>query len=192
MSGIMNTNNKNQKHNALCHLVTASLSRYQDGETTPEAARSIERHLDSCAHCTSELQLLRQVTTGVKSIPPVDAAGDFTAQAMSRIMETAARESNAPELAARPFGFWKRPSLVYSFVFVLFLVFGFFINSHLGNGIVNGNSEDPASAAVESGSAYIARVLNESQDLNLSNVQDQTVAILYDTVSDYPKKDGEW
>jgi predicted anti-sigma-YlaC factor YlaD len=48
------------------------LSALLDGELTPDEERSVRAHLDQCAECRAELQLISGARTLVRDLPAVD------------------------------------------------------------------------------------------------------------------------
>lgn len=142
-----------------CDAVTALLSRYQDNELDRELQERISTHLLACEACRKELESLEQVTHQVKQMPEVDTSVNFTAVVMGKIKEKEER-----------IGWFKLPSLAYSFVFILFLLLGVWFNSSLGN--TNGGSPQNQPGM------YMAQLLTESQNLRLINVQDSAMELL--------------
>jgi len=105
-------------------------------------------------------ELLQRVTQQVKSLPEIEAAPNFTAQVMGRVLDKRQRQ------------LFSLPSWVYSFVFLLFLALGFIIAGTLGtHGSLDGSSQSPEEM-------FLAQTLTESQDLGLLAVQDSSVALL--------------
>jgi anti-sigma factor RsiW len=150
--------------------LNALLSRYQDGELDHATREKIDSHLQECSVCKEELSLLEMVTSGVKQLPQVDVSPRFTAELMDRV--------NRTQRTGKRWGFrFTLPSVVYSLVFLLFLGLGFIVN-----GLLTGSPVAPApgfSARQEqSQELQIAQLLNESQQLTLIHVQDQTMDLL--------------
>lgn len=143
-----------------CDAVTALLSRYQDNELDREMQGKISTHLLECDACRKELESLEQVTHRVKQLPEVDTAVNFTAVVMGKIIEKEEEK----------IGWFKLPSLAYSFVFILFLLLGVWFNSSLGN--INGGSPQ------NQPETYMAQLLTESQNLRLINVQASSMELL--------------
>lgn len=143
-----------------CDAVTALLSRYQDNELDREMQVKISSHLLECEACRKELESLEQVTHRVKQLPEVETAVNFAAVVMGKIIEKEEEK----------IGWFKLPSLAYSFVFILFLLLGIWFNSSLGN--INGGSPQ------NQPETYMAQLLTESQDLRLINVQDSAMELL--------------
>ncbi len=166
-----------EKKIMMCDKATAYLSRYQDNELDPAARAQLDTHLQACAACREELLQLEAVTTRVKQLPVVEAGPYFTARVMGKVME---KEKKSRWLAWFPLPS-SSPSFlkaVYTVVFIVFLLLGVWVNMKTGS---------PASNFPASGDAgqdrqqelQMVRVLVESQDLSLINVQDKTLAMLY-------------
>jgi anti-sigma factor RsiW len=67
------------------------VSRYHDGELSPEAARTFETHLEACAECRGELESLRAIGHELRTLAmplPGDAAMARWAESVaSRVQE---------------------------------------------------------------------------------------------------------
>jgi predicted anti-sigma-YlaC factor YlaD len=153
----------NMKKKMRCDDFRVLLSRCQDRELDPMREAALEAHLQSCAPCREERLLLNRLTARVKQLPGVDPGSSFTARVMGKIMEN---EKVPPlsDLLAR----W-----LYSIVFIVFLVLGIFVSSgfslfHLRDRVGQNQSQQES----------MVKLLVESQDLSLLNVQDATVALL--------------
>lgn len=164
------------KKTMVCNAANALLSRYQDNELDPATRAQIDTHLQTCESCQKELLRLKEITARVKQLPEVEAGPYFTAQVMGKVME---KEKQSRWLA------WFRlpssPSLskaIYTIVCIIFLLLGILVNMNTGS---------PGSDFAASGDTgqdqqqeqQMVRVLVESQDLSLINVQDNTLAMLY-------------
>lgn len=151
--------------NVRCNEIRTNLSRYQDSGPgyellTPQMRDAIVLHLQECTACRSQLEQLQMVTKKVKSLPEVEAAPNFTARVMGRLQESQQRQR------------FSLPSWVYSFVFLLFLVLGFFISNTLEKaGTVEGSVQLQEEM-------FLAQTLVESQDLRLLMVHDSSVELL--------------
>jgi anti-sigma factor RsiW len=51
-----------------CNAIQPELDAYLDGELAPPEQRSVERHLEECAACRAELELLRAVTGSLRQV----------------------------------------------------------------------------------------------------------------------------
>jgi len=167
----------NVKKIMMCDEVSAYLSRYQDNELDPAARAQIDTHLQACAACREKLLQLEAVTTRVKQLPVVEAGPYFTTQVMGKIME---KEKKSRWLAWLPLPS-SSPSLlkaVYTVVFIIFLLLGVWVNMKTGSPASNfpGSGDTGQDRQQE---LQMVRVLVESQDLSLINVQDKTLAMLY-------------
>ena len=166
-----------EKKIMMCNEANTYLSRYQDNELDPAARAQIDTHLQACAACREELLQLEAVTTRVKQLPVVEAGPYFTTQVMGKIME---KEKKSRWLAWFPLPS-SSPSFlkaVYTVVFIIFLLLGVWVNMKTGSPASN----FPASGDTEQDrqqELQMVRVLVESQDLSLINVQDKTFAMLY-------------
>ncbi|UCH94046.1 MAG: zf-HC2 domain-containing protein [Candidatus Aminicenantes bacterium] len=157
-----------------CKDVKTFLSKYQDNELDPGVRANIDAHLQACESCQKELLLLEEVTLRVKQLPEVETGPYFTARVMGKVMEK--EKEKSPWLAWLPLP--SSPSLsrlVYSFVFIIFLVLGVLANSSSYTSISPLNGDNRKSQQQE---LYMVKLLVESQDLSLINVQDKTFALL--------------
>lgn len=154
-----------------CRRVRRFLSRYQDGELEPGQNAAVEQHLSTCTNCSQEFEILLQVTTGVKTLPAIETDPHFSARVMQDILD----KKPTRHLSILGIEYWKRPSLLYSLVFILFLILGFMINGFFPGTVEKKSSRD----SLNSQDVQIAQLLNESQDLTLLNVQEQTLALVY-------------
>jgi len=169
----------NEKKIMMCDEAKAYLSRYQDNELDPAARAQIDTHLQTCAACREELLQLKAVTARVKQLPEVEAGPYFTAQVMGKIME------KEKEKKSRWWAWFPLPSsspsllkAIYAVVFIIFLLLGVWVNMNTGSPAAN----FPASGDTgqdRQQELQMVRMLVESQDLSLINVQDKTLAKLY-------------
>jgi len=141
-----------------CTETRRYLSAFLDNEVPARQGEDIRAHLDTCPSCRQEWQLLTQLDTRLKKLPDIEAGLAFTARVMGRI-----KEKEQPRFL--PFF---QPAFAYSIVFLVFLVIGFFWAGTLYRNGQSSSRQDPV----------FSRVLLESQDLNLINVQEQTLARL--------------
>lgn len=54
-----------------CARITASLSRYIDGEATDDEVRLIESHLEACPICSGNLESMKEASTVYRSLIPI-------------------------------------------------------------------------------------------------------------------------
>lgn len=151
--------------NTQCKEITPYLNRYQDGEVDEDLRQKIQAHLAQCPDCTLELQLLDQVTTVVKNLSEIEPQLNFTAQVMSQI-----KEKEQPRWFALP----SLPSLAYSIVFIVFCILGLLLNPQMKTPKIEAvpvvNAADYAD---------FPTLLAESQQLNLIEIQDKTIEMVY-------------
>jgi anti-sigma factor RsiW len=163
----------------VCDDANIFLSRYQDNELDPVARAKIDTHLQACETCQKELLQLKKITTRVKQMPEVEAGPYFTAQVLGKMMEKE-REKKSRWLAWFPLPS-SSPSLskvIYTIVFIIFLLLGVLVNMNTTPPVSNlPLSSDTRQDQQQE--MQIVRVLVESQDLSLINVQDKTIAMLY-------------
>ncbi len=148
--------------NIICSEIIPYLNRYRDGEADEHLRQKIQAHLAQCPDCTLELQLLDQVTIRVKNLPEIEPRLNFTAQVMSQI-----KEKENPHWFALP----SLPSLAYSIVFIVFCILGLLLNPQL-------KTPKTESVPVIKTADYIT-LLAESQQLNLIEIQDKTIEMVY-------------
>lgn len=141
-----------------CTETRRLLSAFLDNEVPARLGEEIRAHLGTCPSCRWEWQLLSQLDTRLKKLPDIEAGLAFTARVMGRI-----KEKEQPRFL--PF---LTPAFAYSIVFLVFLVIGFFLAGTLYRNGRTDSQEKP----------IFTRVLLESQDLNLINVQYRTLARL--------------
>jgi len=141
-----------------CTEIKPYLSRYQDGEADGRLCERIRRHLEDCEACGRELLQMEQVTAGMGRLPDAGAQPGFTAQVMARVLEK-------EHMKTRWFAL---PSVVYSFVFILVCLLTLLLNPAL-------KREKPDPVKISDYSTLLV----ESQRLNLLEVQDKTLDLLY-------------
>ena len=167
------------KKTMVCNDVNAFLSRYQDNELDPLTRTQIDTHLQACETCQKELLRLEAITVRVKQLPEIEAGPYFTAQVMGKVMEKE-KEKRSGWVAWLPLPSLS-PSLskaIYTIVFIIFLLLGVLVNMNS----ISPVSNFPASGDIgqdQQQELQMVRVLVESQDLSLINVQDKTIAMLY-------------
>lgn len=69
-------------------LAHSLLSDYLEGNLPDEAAHDLEAHLEACARCREDLDLLRRALDVVHQLPPVEAPEDFSARLKHRARKT--------------------------------------------------------------------------------------------------------
>lgn len=151
--------------NTTCREITPYLDRYRDGEADEGLRQKIQSHLAQCPDCTLELQLLDQVTAAVKNLPEIEPRLNFTAQVMAQI-----KEKEQPRWFALP-------SLAYSIVFIVFCILGLLLNPQMKS-----PKTEPVPMTITTDSADYAdysTLLSESQQLNLIEIQDKTIEMVY-------------
>jgi len=150
-----------------CRETILYLNRYQDGELDKQLREEVDAHLEECQKCRQELRLLEIVTNGIKTLPEVEAQQNFSAQVMAKVKQTQGEKSR----------WFSLPSLVYSIVFILFCFLGLMLNPNLKPQV-----KEPVKVSTLSGSAAISdysALLAESQQLNLIEIQDRTIEMVY-------------
>lgn len=154
-----------------CKETTLSLylSQYQDGELDKRLYEKIEAHLEDCQACRQELRLLGTVTDGIKRLPEIETQQNFTPQVMAKVKQKQKQEEKPRWFAL--------PSMVYSYVFVIFCLLGLMVNPNL-----KPRTQEPVEVSTLSGSATISgysALLAESRHLNLIEIQEKTIEMVY-------------
>lgn len=162
----------------VCDDVNAFLSRYQDNELDPGTRVQIDTHVQACKTCQKELLQLEAITARVKQLPEVEAGPYFTVQVMGKVMEKE-KEKKSWRLAWLPLpSSTSLSKAIYTIVGIIFLLLGIVVNMNTGSPVsdftASGNSRQEQQQELQ-----IVRVLVESQELSLINVQDNTLAMLY-------------
>jgi anti-sigma factor RsiW len=150
-----------------CRETILYLSQYQDGELDKRLREKVNAHLEKCQKCRQELKLLETVTNGIKTLPDVEVHQSFSAQVMAKVKQT---QQEKPR-------WFSLPSLVYSFVFIIFCLLGLMLNPNLKPQI-----QEPVKVSTLSSSTTISdysALLAESQQLNLIEIQDRTIEMVY-------------
>ena len=166
------------KKTMVCDDANVFLSRYQDNELDPATRAQIDTHLQACETCQQELLQLNAVTTRVKQLPEVEAGPYFTAQVMGKVMEKE-KEKKSRWWAWIPLP--SSPSLskaIYTIVCIVFLLLGILVNMNTGSPVSDFTSSSDGGQGLQQ-EQQMVRLLVESQDLSLINVQDNTLAMLY-------------
>jgi len=160
----------------VCKDAAAYLSRYQDNELDPVTRAQLDTHLQGCDNCQKELLQLKELTTRVKHLPEVEAGPYFTARVMAKVME---KEKAKKSRWLAWFPLPPAPSflkVIYTVVFIIFLLLGVLVNMNTGS--PGTNSPAGGGSGQEQQELQMVRLLVESQDLSLINVQDTTLAML--------------
>ncbi len=167
------------KKTMVCNDANALLSRYQDNELEPATRAQLDAHLQTCENCRKELLHLNEITTRVKQMPQVEAGPYFTARVMGKVMEKEKEKKSRwlawlPLLSASP----SLSKVIYTIVCIVFLLLGIFVNMNTGSPVSNFTASGDLGQDQQQ-ELQMVRVLVESQDLSLINVQDKTLAMLY-------------
>ncbi len=164
-----------------CADISIYLSGYQDGELNEERHRRVSTHLTRCDACRASLAELERLTTGLRRVEDVEASFDFTAEVMGHILENETAAAPARPDRSNRFGWFSSPALVYSLVFIVFCLLGFLINPSLRPPALETVEPPSISIAMEADlndlTAY-SNALTESQQLNLIDVQEQSLDLL--------------
>jgi anti-sigma factor RsiW len=151
----------------------ALLNRYQDNELEPTQRERVHAHLRECHVCREELDQMEQVAYAVRGLQEAEAEPSFNAVLMDRIKQKQTSLSGWAFRLPLP----SLPSVAYSIVFLVCLGFGLLVNGFFAApGQVNGETV----RAQISQDLEITQLLDESQQLSLRHVQDQTFALLGD------------
>jgi anti-sigma factor RsiW len=138
-----------------CKKTISRLSAYQDGEMHVPESRELERHLENCAGCRSELAAYKDMLgTLCRLTAPVPAPG-FSARIMAGLPVRAEREYRL------------LPSLAYTLALLAIFISGFLLE-------ISANGQ-PAIALQPA--ATFSAVLAESRDLGLLAVQESTLEL---------------
>jgi anti-sigma factor RsiW len=164
-------NNKNQNHKD-CNY-RALLNRYQDSELDESSRREFEAHLSNCPQCREQSSLWTSMQETIKGFEEVDTDLNFNARLMAEIHQKKPVHAN---------GWWKifpglrlpLNSVVYSLVFVVFLVVGFWVQNSLTTHSATQNN--PVVQLQEE--QHLSDILSESQHLSLLTVQRQSLDLL--------------
>lgn len=138
-----------------CKKSISRLSAYQDGELSAAQARDLERHLESCAGCRSELAALNELVGRLGRLTaPVPTPG-FSARIMAGLRPR-------PEKKYRLL-----PSLAYTLALLAIFISGFLLEIS-----VNGQP-----AAIPQYAPTFSAVLADSRDMGLLAIQDSTLEL---------------
>jgi len=154
-----------------CKETTLSfyLSQYQDGELDKPLHEEIEAHLKKCQVCRQELRRLGIVTEDIQRLPEIDAQQNFTAQVMVKVKQKR-KHGKKPRWFALP-------AMVYTYVFVIFCMLGLIVNPNFKSW-----KQEPVGISTLSGNSTLSgysTLLSESRYLNLIEVQERTLEMVY-------------
>ncbi len=152
-----------------CHTILPLLSLYQDNCLDTPNRERVAAHLKTCPGCRDEFSALEAVTAAIQALPEVEAASNFTAQVAARVKEREKRQYN----------WFIKPSLVYSFVFIIFCILGILVNPHLQRPPSTATGADAALVADYAGLDSYSDLLAESQQLGLIEVQASSIEMVY-------------
>ena len=142
-----------------CNEVKFRLSSYQDNESDAATKAEVQEHLAACECCREEYRKLETIYRGIHSLREIEPAQNFTSTVMSTINEKEKQK----------YRWFSLPSMAYSLIFIVFFILSMLLTMNLKNG------DTPVREEV-----YAANILLDAQDLALINVQDKTLAMLYD------------
>lgn len=137
-----------------CKQVLCILSRFQDGECEENEKLEVASHLRQCKHCQQELNRLDQTLETIKGLEEAEPAQNFTAM----IMETVKGYKRTPAIPL--------PSLLYSFVFILFFLLGLIPVLPFESGKISEKKE-----------LTMVQILMESQNLSQFDTQNKTISL---------------
>ena len=146
-----------------CKRVILRLSAYQDGELSVLQARELERHLENCATCQSELEACQDLVGNLCRLTPPTPSRDFSSRIMAGLR-------TGPEKKYRLL-----PSLAYTLALLLIFIGGFLLE-------ISANGQP---AAAPQPPMTFSAVLAESRGLGLLAVQDSTLELF--SGDDYEK-----
>ena len=138
-----------------CKQVLCVLSRFQDGECEENEKFEVASHLYQCKNCQQELNRLDQTLEIMKSLEEVEPTQNFTVM----IMDTLKGYKRTPAIPL--------PSLLYSFVFILFFLLGLILVLPF----------EPEKVP-EKKELTMVQILMESQNLNQFYTQNKTINLL--------------
>jgi anti-sigma factor RsiW len=86
---------------ARCRALLLVLSRYLDGELTPDRRRMVERHINTCACCGTMAVRLRRTVAACRAERKRRLPRDVMSRAAARIRALMAREARRPAKTAQ-------------------------------------------------------------------------------------------
>lgn len=132
-----------------CKDVKPRLSAFQDNELDEVSKARIAAHIKECEGCRLELKRMVQAVERMAQLPEVEPTDNFTALVMGRVK------------TRKKLRWLALPSLVYSLIFILFFIVGWWLQTTL---------KKPAPLMPKE--ELMAQVFYQSQNLSLSAVQD--------------------
>jgi predicted anti-sigma-YlaC factor YlaD len=140
-----------------CKTVLNQLSSYLDDECKDNTHREINEHLEKCLNCRKEWDLMIRMAEEIRGLPTIVPEKNFTLSIMTKI--------NAQKrIKSLPL-----PSIIYSFVFILFFFLGILLFKNTG-----------PSATQEIRNPTMVQLLMESQQLNKLAIEEKTKQLLYE------------
>lgn len=147
------------------------LNRYQDNELEPAEREQVHAHLQSCQVCRRELSQLDLITLAVKELHEVEPEPSFNAVLMDRIRQK--QESRSRWFSLKP----ALPSMAYSLIFLVFLGLGLLVNGFFAP---TGQDSLQVNAGLNEDDLVLTQLLDETRQLSLLHVQDQTFDLFGD------------
>ena len=136
-----------------CKEIKFLLSIYENGELKGTKLGILKNHLHKCENCKKEYEFLTILNNDLKTNPEIEVPINFTARVMEKVK--AKKEKKLVSIFST--------SAVYTTVFILFLVFGVFLNTDSVTN-KNGNSKN---------TEYFSDFLAQSQEMNVMPVSDK-------------------
>jgi anti-sigma factor RsiW len=68
-----------------CEAITPELNAYVDGELRPAQRSAVEHHLEDCAACRAEVELLRLVTRSLRQVPLLEPSDAMRHRLLARV-----------------------------------------------------------------------------------------------------------
>ena len=138
-----------------CKKTISRLSAYQDVEMPVPESRELERHLENCPGCRSELAAYEDLLGSLRRFTPPMPAPGFSSRIMAGLQVR-------PERKYRLL-----PSLAYTLALLMIVIGGFLLE-------ISANGQ--AATALQPATTFSA-VLAESRDLGLLAVQESTLEL---------------
>ncbi len=104
-----------------CRDVSELLSSYLDNELEPEVCNLVENHLRSCDACRAELEELRQVKLGLKSLPKLEPPPSLHSRVMNAVRDQHRVKKQKPAVFSTRPAWFKQAGLVLAACLVLIL-----------------------------------------------------------------------
>lgn len=103
-----------------CHEVQELMSEYIDGVLDPSALERVDRHIEGCPECRSELDALKMVVDLVRDLPLVEPPPEFRPELRKRLETEAVRPVNTGLIHRLASGRWSGIiALAASFILVI-------------------------------------------------------------------------